>query len=66
MFTGELTFSENMFVDDEPTTPYYKVTYIVYILFAIGMTILVGNLLTSMKNLFYLIAYTYLIISVQK
>ncbi len=61
--TGELNFSENMFGDDDDDEPYYKLSYIIYILFAIGMTTLIGNLLTSMKILFHLDAYIYLIVS---
>jgi hypothetical protein len=50
MVTGELDYDDNMYDKNDPTKPYYKLIYIIYILFAIGITLLVSNLLTSMKN----------------
>ncbi len=47
MMTGELNFSENMFSDDDSKKPYYKLIYIMYILFIFGMVIFVANILTS-------------------
>ena len=53
MMTGELNFSENMFTDNDPDKPYYKLGYVMYILFAIGLVILVSNLLTGIKPFFF-------------
>ncbi len=47
MMTGELNFSDNMFSEDDPEKPYYKLIYIMYILFILSMVIFVANLLTS-------------------
>lgn len=59
MITGELKFTETMFDENDPTKPYYKITYIVYILFVIGMTMLANNMLIGMENLFYLNTYLF-------
>ncbi|CAF1134369.1 unnamed protein product [Adineta steineri] len=48
MMTGELNFSDNTTSDDDPAKPYYKLIYIMYVLFAIGVVILVANLLISL------------------
>ncbi|CAF0938935.1 unnamed protein product [Adineta steineri] len=48
MMTGELNFSDNTTSDDDPALPYYKLIYIMYVLFAIGVVILVANLLISL------------------
>ncbi|UJR16752.1 hypothetical protein I4U23_003652 [Adineta vaga] len=48
MMSGELDFSEKMFDEHDPMKPYYKLSYIMFVLFAIVIVILVGNLLTSL------------------
>lgn len=45
--TGELNFSDDMFDKGNSEKPYYKISYIMFILFAIGIVILVSNLLIS-------------------
>jgi hypothetical protein len=43
MIAGEFNFDDYMFNDN--TTAYYKLAYLIYIMFAVVMTILVTNLL---------------------
>jgi hypothetical protein len=48
MITGELGFDDRMYSSD--TVAYYKVAYLIYILFGIIMSIFVTNLLIGKKN----------------
>lgn len=50
MMTGELNFSDSMYDKDDPMQPYYKLSYVMFILFAIGVVLLVANLLIGMSN----------------
>lgn len=47
MVTGDMTYEDQMYSDS--TTAYYKLGYLIYIMFAILMTIFVTNLLIG-KN----------------
>ncbi|CAF1381775.1 unnamed protein product [Adineta ricciae] len=48
MITGELNFSEVMFDENDSTKPYYKISFLMFLLFTIGMVILISNLLISL------------------
>jgi hypothetical protein len=48
MVSGELDFDDRMYNDD--TEAYYKVAYVIYILFGVIMTIFVTNLLIGKKH----------------
>jgi len=48
MISGELGFDDRMYNDT--VVAYYKVAYLIYILFAVVMTIMVTNLLIGKKR----------------
>jgi hypothetical protein len=48
MITGELGFDDRMYSSD--TVAYYKVAYLIYILFGVIMSIFVTNLLIGKKH----------------
>lgn len=49
MIAGEFNFDDYMFNDS--TEAYYKLAYLIYILFAVVMTILVTNLLIGKSRI---------------
>jgi hypothetical protein len=59
MAVGDMTYEDQMYNSD--TVAYYKLGYLIYILFAILITILVTNLLIG-KNLDRICTLTFLII----
>ena len=48
MVSGELDFENRMYSEDKAEA-YYKLAYLIYILFSIIMTVLVTNLLIGKK-----------------
>ncbi len=48
MVAGDITYEDQMY--NSNTVAYYKVGYLIYIMFAILMTILVTNLLIGKKD----------------
>jgi hypothetical protein len=50
MIAGEFNFDDYMYGDN--TEAYYKLAYLIYILFAVVMTILVTNLLIGKSTVY--------------